>query len=171
MTDVVFADDRSRGSNRFWSNYNQEDYMLFRLGTVAALFAILASAQESAVDHFEKKIRPVLASRCYTCHSTSCRAPQGGLLLDSAGGIRKGGSSGAVIQPGDPEHSLLIRAIRHPDKNLKMPPGGRCLLKSSPTSRLGFAREPRYLRIVFATAKKQSALWSLTKPRCRPFRR
>ena len=97
--------------------------MLFQLGMLAAALAIRADAQNAAIDQFEKKIRPVLVSRCYACHSTSAAAPQGGLLLDSTRGIRRGGNSGPAIQPGDPEHSLLVRAIRHTDKKLKMPPG------------------------------------------------
>src|SRR5438552_18470002 len=94
--------------------------MLFRLGTMAAAVAIAAAAQE---DRFEKKIRPVLVARCYACHSASAARPQGGLLLDSTIGIQRGGNSGAVIQPGNPEQSLLLRAIRQTDKKLKMPPG------------------------------------------------
>jgi hypothetical protein len=97
--------------------------MLFRLGTLTTSLAIAAVAQEAALDHFERKIRPVLAAQCYACHSSSAATPQGGLLLDSARGIRQGGNSGAAIQTGDPEHSLVIRAIRHTDKKLKMPPG------------------------------------------------
>ena len=50
------------------------------------------------------------------------------------------------------------------DKNLKMPPGGPLPLKSSPTSRLGFARALPIPEDRVPTAKKQSALWSLTKP-------
>src|SRR5213593_1531447 len=97
--------------------------MFFRLGILVAALAIGADAQNAGVDHFEKKIRPVLASQCYACHSTSAPAPQGGLLLDSARGIRKGGNSGVAIQAGDPERSLLMRAISYTDKKLKMPPG------------------------------------------------
>ncbi len=98
--------------------------MLFQV--VAVLVAALAlpvDAQNAAVDQFETKIRPVLVSRCYPCHSKSAPTPQGGLLLDSTQGIRRGGNDGPVIQPGDPEHSLLIRAIRRTDEKLKMPPG------------------------------------------------
>src|SRR5215469_8014861 len=98
--------------------------MLLRLGVAGALLVAAVTAQESTSDRFEKKIRPVLAQRCYQCHSSSAAAPQGGLLLDSAGGIRRGGNSGAVVRPGNPESSLLIRAIRYQDKNLKMPPEG-----------------------------------------------
>ena len=80
--------------------------------------ALPVDAQNAAVDQFETKIRPVLVSRCYPCHSKSAPTPQGGLLLDSTQGIRRGGNDGRVIQPGDPEHSLLIRAIRRTDFRL-----------------------------------------------------
>src|SRR5438309_1769521 len=97
--------------------------MLFRLGITATLAAVAAAGQDAGPDRFEKEIRPVLAERCYACHSASAATPQGGLLLDSANGIRRGGNSGVLIQPGNPDGSLLIRAIRHTDKRLKMPPG------------------------------------------------
>ena len=90
--------------------------MLFRLGIAAAVAAIAAAAQDTALDRFEKEIRPVLAARCYACHSASAATLQGGLLLDSADGIRRGGNSGVVVQPGNPDQSLLIRAIRGTDK-------------------------------------------------------
>src|SRR5262245_22791900 len=97
--------------------------MPLTFGTLLAAFAIAAAPQSASIDHFEKKVRPVLASHCYACHSKSAPSPQGGLLLDSNQGIRRGGNSGPAIQPGDPVNSLLIRAIRHTDKKLKMPPG------------------------------------------------
>jgi len=106
--------------------------MFLQLATLAAALAIGARAQNAAIDHFENKIRPVLASRCFACHSASAAAPQGGLLLDSAQGIRRGGNSGTAIRPGDPEGSLLIRAIRHTDKKLKMPPGDPLSLLCAP---------------------------------------
>ncbi len=93
------------------------------LATLLADLAIAAGPQNAAIDHFEKKVRPVLASHCYACHSKSAATPQGGLLLDSTHGIRRGGNSGPAILPGNPDNSLLIRAIRHTDKKLKMPPG------------------------------------------------
>ncbi len=74
-------------------------------------------------DLFETKIRPVLATRCYACHSAKAAKVQGGLLLDSKAGLTHGGNSGAVIEPGDPEKSLLIHALRYQDKDLQMPPG------------------------------------------------
>src|SRR5262249_2850352 len=70
---------------------------------------------------FEKKIRPVLATQCYSCHSAKVKKPKGGLLLDTRAGLRAGGDSGRAIVPGQPKKSLLIQALHHTDKNLRMP--------------------------------------------------
>ena len=140
--------------------------MLIQLAILAAAFAIPADAQNAAIEQFEKKIRPVLASRCYPCHSKSAIAPQGGLLLDSAQGIRRGGNSGPVIEAGDPEHSLLIRAIRRTDEKIKMPPGEP--LSSELVAEFeNWIREGASLPPDSSTVqeKQQPALWSLNKPR------
>jgi hypothetical protein len=78
------------------------------------------------LEFFEKKIRPALAENCYACHSEKSKKPQGGLSLDSIEAMLKGGASGQpAIVPGDPEKSLLIKAIRHTDAKLQMPMGGK----------------------------------------------
>ena len=80
-------------------------------------------AQDRAgIEHFERKIRPVLVDRCYRCHSSGAERVKGGLLLDTREGLLKGGSRGVAVVPGDPDRSLLIQAIRHTDPELKMPP-------------------------------------------------
>ena len=40
---------------------------------------------------FEKKIRPVLVSQCYACHSADAKKVKGGLLLDTRETLRAGG--------------------------------------------------------------------------------
>jgi hypothetical protein len=78
------------------------------------------------LEFFEKKIRPVLSDNCYACHSTQAKKPQGGLLLDTRAGLLKGGASGQpAVVPGEPEKSLLIKAIRYNDAKLQMPLGGK----------------------------------------------
>ncbi|MCA9265850.1 MAG: hypothetical protein KDA60_18435, partial [Planctomycetales bacterium] len=74
-----------------------------------------------SVQYFEQHIRPLLVEHCYGCHS-STGEQEGGLLLDRRDGWVKGGDSGPAIVPGDPESSLLIRAVRWADPNLQMPP-------------------------------------------------
>jgi hypothetical protein len=81
------------------------------------------AADGEGVQFFETKIRPVLATRCFACHSSQAPKVQGGLLLDSQAGVLKGGNSGAIIAAGQPDQSLLIRALRYQDKDVKMPPG------------------------------------------------
>ncbi|MEK6701466.1 MAG: PSD1 and planctomycete cytochrome C domain-containing protein [Planctomycetota bacterium] len=71
---------------------------------------------------FEAKIRPILIKSCYECHSADSKDLKADLLLDSRQGIQQGGSSGAVVVPGNPNQSLLIQAIRHSEPDLKMPP-------------------------------------------------
>ena len=87
---------------------------------VPLLFALL-SLDES---DFEKKIRPLLVERCYSCHSRAANKSKGGLRLDSREAILKGGDSGPAAVPGDPEKSPLLRAVRYTDE-FKMPPKGK----------------------------------------------
>jgi mono/diheme cytochrome c family protein len=86
--------------------------------------AALAAAAESttAEEYFELHVRPLLASRCYACHTDR---KSGGLQLDSREHMLAGGQSGPAIKPGDPDGSLLIQAIRQTHPRFKMPPGGR----------------------------------------------
>ena len=44
------------------------------------------------------------------------------LRLDSREGWMTGGERGPAIIPGDPEQSLVIRAVRYQDSDLQMPP-------------------------------------------------
>lgn len=71
---------------------------------------------------FEERIRPVLAMQCAKCHFSNAEKLKGGLRLDSREGARLGGDSGPAIVPGNPDASLLIKAVRYKDDELRMPP-------------------------------------------------
>ncbi|MEY2785243.1 MAG: hypothetical protein RL277_1453, partial [Planctomycetota bacterium] len=73
---------------------------------------------------FESRIRPVLVEQCFECHAETSKRVKGGLKLDSAAALAAGGDSGAVLIAGDPEASLLIKALRHTDPDVQMPPKG-----------------------------------------------
>lgn len=78
------------------------------------------SADEQT-DHFEAKIRPVLAGTCFRCHGDSKTG--GNLRIDSREALLTGGDSGPAIVPGNPEESLLLKAItRKSDDVSAMPP-------------------------------------------------
>jgi hypothetical protein len=68
---------------------------------------------------FETRVRPVLADNCFKCHGPAKH--RGGLRLDSRAAILTGGGRGPAIVPGQPDESLLIKAIGQEDE-LKMPP-------------------------------------------------
>src|SRR5207245_1716052 len=91
---------------------------------LAALCTPLA-AQPPGAGLFESKIRPVLATKCYTCHASNLKAPMGGLVLDTKFGLLKGGAAGPVVVPGKPAESRLLRALRYTDPQLQMPPTGK----------------------------------------------
>ena len=80
-----------------------------------------ASPSDADVEFFETSIRPLLVNRCYECHSGD--DVEAGLRLDSRDAIVAGGDSGPAIDPGDPEHSLLISAVHYDDR--QMPPDGK----------------------------------------------
>ena len=74
--------------------------------------------------YFERKIRPLLSARCYSCHSKDAKILHGELRVDSSAGLIQGGESGPLLVPGKPEESLLISAIQYQD-GLDMPPKGK----------------------------------------------
>src|SRR5438874_2394739 len=86
------------------------------LTLVAAL--LLTSPDDAEL--FEKRIRPVLHASCLPCHGPE--KTKAGLRLDSRGALLRGGDSGPAIKVGDPDASLLLKAIRQTDPDLAMPP-------------------------------------------------
>jgi hypothetical protein len=109
-------------------------YRMFIISSLALLMTSvpgLLSAQQdepqkldpAAVEFFEKKIRPVLVTYCYKCHSSDSDKVKGGLLLDSREAARRGGESGEAVVPGKPDQSLLLSALRYDD--FQMPPKGK----------------------------------------------
>ena len=73
----------------------------------------------SALESFEKEVRPILAERCQVCHGPSKQ--KGGLRLDSRAAALAGGDSGPAVVPGRPGDSLLVDAINY-GEHVQMPP-------------------------------------------------
>jgi hypothetical protein len=97
--------------------------VLYLVLTFSALCVNLAAADDG-VEFFEKRIRPILSEHCEECHSSNATRLGGSLLLDSRDGVRKGGDSGRVLEPGNADASLLIKVVRYTD-DIKMPPKGK----------------------------------------------
>ncbi|MBL6764966.1 MAG: PSD1 domain-containing protein [Verrucomicrobiae bacterium] len=97
---------------------------LFSISTAffTAGIAVRAEVSPEQEKFFEEKIRPVLAKHCFKCHSDKEDKRKGGLVMDSKAGLQAGGSSGYVIQAGDPDASLLFNAISRGNEDTAMPP-------------------------------------------------
>lgn len=95
-------------------------FICFSLIGISVSDAITPSPE--GMEFFEQHVRPVLAERCYQCHSARAEKLNGGLMLDSRDGVLKGGKDGPVVVPGEPSESKLIEAISYANRNLQMPP-------------------------------------------------
>ena len=101
---------------------------LFRAAGVALAVVCLgvarvspaAQAATAELEHFEKKVRPLLVKYCFKCHGP--KEEEADLRLDSRAAVLRGGDSGPAIEPGRPSESRLIRAIGYSDPDLQMPP-------------------------------------------------
>lgn len=78
-----------------------------------------AQADDGA-ELYETRIRPVLMDSCYRCHSGEIEEPAGGLRLDTVEGMLHGGHLGPAVVAGDPDESLLYKAVCY--DGLEMPP-------------------------------------------------
>ena len=91
----------------------------FKLGVVGAQAGPAASPE-----FYTQKVRPIFAANCARCHMDGNH--RGSLNMDTREGMLKGGHDGAVLVPGDPANSLLVKLIRHEgpaDDPMNMPPG------------------------------------------------
>ncbi len=95
------------------------------LSIVLACRFSLADAPPTSeqLEFFESKVRPLLIEQCYECHWS--QEQSGDLRIDTAAAVAEGGSRGRLLVPGDPENSLLMRAVLYDDPELQMPPTGK----------------------------------------------
>ena len=78
-----------------------------------------------ALEHFEKRVRPVLVEHCYSCHSAQAERLKGGLRVDSRDGLLLGGDSGPALDLEIPARSRLLIAVGYENPDLQMPPKQR----------------------------------------------
>lgn len=96
-----------------------------RLGVMAfvavSLVSVTAVGQDAdkAKVTYQDHVQAIFRSRCNSCHNADKQ--KGGLNLESFATTIAGGSSGAVIEPGDPDSSSLLGLVMHTDEP-KMPP-------------------------------------------------
>ena len=87
-----------------------------------SLQPLAAQVTQEQTEFFEKKIRPVLAENCHSCHNPNLKTA--GLNLTTAAGFVTGGENGSVIDRENPESSRLLQVIGY-EERIKMPPTGK----------------------------------------------
>ena len=99
--------------------------MMLVAGAMAAVFAAAPPPRTAAgrVD-FTREIRPLLSDRCFRCHGPDASRRKAELRLDvREGAFKKLPAGWAIVKPGDPAKSELIRRITTTDVEDMMPPG------------------------------------------------
>jgi hypothetical protein len=88
-----------------------------------ALSPVAAFAADPNHIDFNFQIRPLLSDRCFRCHGPDAGSRKAKMRLDTLEGSRKKlEDDWAVIQPGDPAKSELVRRIYTADEDDVMPP-------------------------------------------------
>lgn len=77
---------------------------------LAAILICMPLASATAAVDYMREVKPLLASACVQCHGAA--NPKGGLRLDTAKSMLKGGSAGKGVVPWQVEQSLLISTLR-----------------------------------------------------------
>jgi cytochrome c553 len=84
-------------------------------------------SQTEADEFVATKVRPLLKARCFECHGPEDQRTEeelaGNLQLISRKAMLAGGDTGPAIVPGQPEKSLLIKAVEWDE--LEMPPDNK----------------------------------------------
>lgn len=78
-----------------------------------------AEGQAADAPDFTREVMPIFKRTCVECHGPD--KVKARLRMDSVEALQKGGKSGALLKPGDPENSLLLRRVLGLDGEDQMP--------------------------------------------------
>ncbi|MEO7651759.1 MAG: c-type cytochrome domain-containing protein, partial [Bryobacteraceae bacterium] len=93
-------------------------YFLFFAAAASSLWPLAAAPVD-----FARDVHPILAARCFACHSGDKRS--GGLSLANYQEVLKGGKTGKAISPGSSADSLLMQRVIGDGVPVMPPVGGK----------------------------------------------
>jgi cytochrome c553 len=88
-----------------------------------SLLAQSPSDDAARAETFERRIRPIFAAHCVSCHGPAKQ--KGGLRLDRRAPALAGGESGPAIVPKRVDEGELLKAVRYDPDGYRMPPTGK----------------------------------------------
>ena len=92
------------------------------VGIILFLFAAIPTPSRGDSVDYVGSVKPILETKCFACHGALKQ--EAGLRLDATSLILQGSDSGAVLEPGDADASLLLERVSATDIDYRMPPEG-----------------------------------------------
>jgi mono/diheme cytochrome c family protein len=92
---------------------------------ILCLSALSAESPSTGHVDYTRDVKPILAQHCVKCHGPDKQ--RGGLRLDTAVAVRKGGDKGLAVAPGHGDVSRLFLAVTSAEGVKPMPPKGPAL--------------------------------------------
>ena len=125
---------------------------------VAAPPAWPESRSAARVVRYDRDVRPILADRCFTCHGADANKRTANLRLDERESAVRDRDGYAVIVPGKPDQSELLRRITAADRDEQMPP-------ESSNKRVLSEAEIETVRAWIEQGAEYEPHWSFVAPR------
>ena len=79
----------------------------------------------AAAPDFAHEIVPILKKNCAECHTDMKK--KGGFSMNTEASFRQGSETGPIVNPAQPEKSLILELVATADEDLRMPPKGKGL--------------------------------------------
>lgn len=92
---------------------------MFAVSLIVVAAPAVAQDKNKAKVTYQDQVQAIFRSRCNSCHNADKQ--KGGLNLESFTTTIAGGSSGKVVEPGDPDGSTILGLVMQTDEP-KMPP-------------------------------------------------
>jgi uncharacterized membrane protein len=125
---VLLAWTAHQGGSLTHGDHYLTEYLPHPLKRLTGMGTVQAKTFAFPDSFYAKHIYPVFDANCVTCHGEG--KVKGHLRLDSYDRLMRGGEDGAVVIPGQPERSTLLKRITLPADDKKfMPSEGRPALK------------------------------------------
>ena len=97
-------------------------FVLLPVLLCSALCAEPAKSPAPPAVDFQRQVRPILSDNCFLCHGPDKGTRMADLRLDVQEGALAPRKNGAVIVPGKPDESLLIKRVFSDNPAFRMPP-------------------------------------------------
>ncbi|MBB5037334.1 serine/threonine-protein kinase [Prosthecobacter dejongeii] len=94
--------------------------------TIPTTVALIASTASALSVDYARQIKPILAAKCYECHSEEKGKEKGDVALDTEAKLKAIIGPDQYIIPGNPAVSVMLRICKLPDDDEDvMPPRGK----------------------------------------------